>query len=135
MPTILTLVPNLLFGASVASAIQAAGGQARACRSPAAFQAALAETDDLRGAVVDLGGNAAWEPVITAAAEAGVAVFAFGPHIDSATLKGARRAGAQRVVANSALAQEFPKWVRGRLAPGTPVAAEAADDVASESLD
>lgn len=116
MPMILTLVPNLLFGASIANAAQAAGAQVRPARTPAAFLAALeAGTADLAGAVVDLGGNAGWEPVIRAASAAGVPVFAFGPHLDSATLKGARQAGATRVVANSALAQEFPKWLAGRV--------------------
>jgi DNA-binding response OmpR family regulator len=114
-PTILLLVPNLLFGASIATAVQTAGAQVRACRNTAAFLAALQQPTDLVGAVVDLGGNPGWEPVIRAAAAAGVPVFAFGPHLDAATLKGARQAGAARVVANSAHAQELPKWLAARL--------------------
>jgi len=115
-PTILLLVPNLLFGASIAKAVQAAGAQVRPCRHPAAFLAALQDPAELVGAVVDLGGNPGWEPVIRAAAAAGVPVFAFGPHLDAATLKGARQAGASRVVANSAHATELPKWLAGRVA-------------------
>ena len=114
-PTILLLVPNLLFGASIATAVQTAGAQVRACRNAAAFLDALQQPADLAGAVVDLGGNPGWEPVIRAAAAAGVPVFAFGPHLDAATLKGARQAGASRVVANSAHAQELPKWLAARL--------------------
>jgi hypothetical protein len=115
-PAILLLVPNLLFGASIAQAVQAAGAQVRACRNAAAFLAALEQPAELAGAVVDLGGNPGWEPVIRAAAAAGVPVFAFGPHLDAATLKGARQAGASRVVANSAHAQELPKWLAARVA-------------------
>ncbi len=114
MPTILLFVPNLLFGASITNVAQAAGAQVRPARTPAAFGTALADVGEVVGAVVDLG-NPAWEPVIRAAAEAGVPVFAFGPHLDSAALKGARQAGATRVVANSALAQELPKWLAGRV--------------------
>lgn len=115
MSTILLLVPNLLFGASIIQVAQAAGAQVRPCRTPAHFLAALDAEDQAAvvGAVVDLGGPATWEPVIRAAAGRGLPVFAFGPHIDSTALKGARQAGATRVVANSALAQEFPKWVAG----------------------
>ncbi len=112
MPTILLFVPNLLFGASITNVAQAAGAQVRSCRTPAAFSAALTDMAEIGGAVVDLG-TPTWEPVIRAAAEAGVPVFAFGPHLDSAALKGARQAGATRVVANSALAQELPKWLAG----------------------
>jgi hypothetical protein len=113
MPTILLLVPNLLFGASITQAVQAAGAQVRPCRSLAQFEAALAAEDPVIAAVVDLGSQNAWEPAIRAAAGVGLPVFAFGPHIESTTLKGARQAGATRVVANSALAQEFPKWLAG----------------------
>jgi ABC-type sugar transport system substrate-binding protein len=113
MPTIVLLVPNLLFGASITQTVQAAGAQVRPCRSLAQFEAALAAGVPLLAAVVDLGSQNAWEPAIRAAAGAGLPVFAFGPHIESTTLKGARQAGATRVVANSALAQEFPKWLAG----------------------
>ena len=115
-PAILLLVPNLLFGASIATAVQAAGAQVRPCRNPAAFLAALQDPAELVGAVVDLGGNPGWEPVIRAAAAAGVPVFAFGPHLDADTLKGARQAGASRVVANSAHAKELPKWLAAQVA-------------------
>ena len=119
MPTILTFVPNLLFGVQVANAVRAAGGEPRVCPSPAAFQAALNETAGAAGAVVDLS-NPAWEPVIRAAATAQVPVFAFGPHLDSARLKAARQAGAQRVTANSAMAEALPKWLARQLAPAGP---------------
>jgi hypothetical protein len=115
-PAILLLVPNLLFGASIAQAVQATGAQVRPCRNAAAFLAALEQPAELAGAVVDLGGNPGWEPVIRAAAAAGVPVFAFGPHLDAATLKGAREAGASRVVANSAHAKELPKWLAAQVA-------------------
>jgi hypothetical protein len=114
MPTILLLVPNLLFGASITRAAQAAGATVLPARTPANFLAALEDRADLVGAVVDLG-NPAWEPAIRAAAGVGLPVFAFGPHLDSAALKGARQAGATRVVANSALAEAFPKWLAAQV--------------------
>jgi hypothetical protein len=116
MPTILTFVPNLLFGVPVSNLVRGAGARAQACATPDAVRAALVAPDDLAGVVVDLS-NPAWEPVIQAAAAAGVPVFAFGPHLDSVRLKAARQAGARRVVANSAMAQELPKWVQRQLAP------------------
>ena len=131
MPTFLTLAPNLLFGASIAGIIRSAGAEVRACRTLAAWEAALGATPDLAGGIVDLGGpDAAWEAAIRAAAAAGLPVFAFGPHIQGALLKAARQAGAQRVVANSALAVELPKWVARRLAaaPEPPPEPIDADD-------
>ena len=50
-PAILLLVPNLLFGASIAQAVQAAGAQVRPCRNSAAFLAALEHPAELAGAM------------------------------------------------------------------------------------
>jgi hypothetical protein len=116
MSTILIFVPNLLFGVPVTNLVRGSGAEVRACATPDTVRAALAAPAEVAGVVVDLS-NPAWEPVIQAAAAAGVPVFAFGPHLDSVRLKAARGAGAQRVVANSAMAQELPKWVQRQLAP------------------
>ena len=125
MPTLLTLVPNLLYGVAISNAAQGAGLRVVACRSMSAFQDALLAAEAPVGAVVDLGGGSggAWDGAIRIAAAAHVPVFAFGPHLDSTTLKAARRAGAARVVANSALAAELPKWLAQRHGP-TPSALE-----------
>jgi hypothetical protein len=78
MATILTFVPNLLFGVQVANAVRAAGGEAWVCAGPAAFQTALNET--------------------------------------------------VRVTANSAMAQELPKWLARQLAPTGPAAPDHRSD-------
>ena len=121
MPTFLTLAPNLLFGASIANAIRSAGAEVRACRNLDAWRTVLTggagPLEVPMGGIVDLSSpRETWEPAIGLAAAVGIPIFAFGPHIQGALLKAARQAGAQRVVANSALAVELPKWVARRLA-------------------
>src|SRR5262245_57714929 len=61
--------------------------------------------------VVDLAAKGNWEAVIREAAEAGIPIVAFGPHMDAEARKRARMAGATRVIANSNLARELPLFL------------------------
>jgi len=114
---VLVAVPDLLFGVQIANAVRGAGGTPRTMRRGADARAALGGPEGPRPAavVVDLAAPLDTGALIRAAAEAGVPVFAFGPHLDGAAIQAARAAGATRVVANSALARALPDWLAARL--------------------
>ncbi|MFL5735453.1 MAG: hypothetical protein ACJ78Q_20015 [Chloroflexia bacterium] len=58
--------------------------------------------------IVDLAARGDWETAIREAAARGTRIIAFGPHIDAASRKRAKDAGAERVLANSNLARDLP---------------------------
>ena len=110
MKTILLMAPDLLFGVKIANIVKQHGANPRHARSGDDFLAAL-QSENPSAAVVDLNNRNDVRPLIQAAAEAGVPVFAFGSHIDTEGIKRARAAGARKVVANSAMAEALPKWL------------------------
>ena len=117
MKQVLVAVPDLLFSVSVANAIRAAGGEPLTIRGADGAFAALAAENPYPPAlvVVDLSARIDPNEVISAAAASNIPVFAFGPHLDAAAIMAARAAGAEKVVANSALARALPAWLAYRL--------------------
>ncbi len=106
MGTILAFVPDLMFGTRVEETARHLGipleflnpgedaGAAVTRLSPSLVVVAL----DARG----------WEQVVAAAKAAGVHVLGFGSHKDVDTLRAARAAGCDAVVARSRMAAELP---------------------------
>lgn len=71
--------------------------------------------EGLAGILVDLDGP--WESVVDPLVTSGVEVVGFGPHVDGALMKRARKAGITRVMAKSKFVKELPviaeRWARG----------------------
>ncbi len=113
MKRVLVAVPDLLFGVPVAKAVQAAGADALTVRNGAQALGWLdADRQGLPDAVVvDLSAGIDPNGLIAAACKQGIPVFAFGSHINAAAIRDARAAGADKVVANSALASALPAWL------------------------
>ncbi|MDQ2807816.1 MAG: hypothetical protein M3Z04_13050 [Chloroflexota bacterium] len=117
MKQVLVAVPDLLFGVAVANAVRAAGGEPLTIRGADGAFAALAADNPHPPAlvVVDLAARIDPTEVISAATAGNIPVFAFGPHLDAGAIMAARAAGAEKVVANSALARALPAWLAYRL--------------------
>lgn len=117
MKRVLVAVPDLFFGVSVANAVRAAGGEPITIRGADGAFAALAAENPYPPAlvVVDLAARIDPNEVISAAAAGDIPVFAFGPHLGTAAIMEARAAGAEKVVANSALDRALPAWLAYRL--------------------
>lgn len=116
---VLALVPDLLFGSRVASALQAAGHEVRLEADPTAARASLAACADTASAqvlVVDLtdaalegsGLVAAWgrEGLL-----ASTRTLGFYAHVDVEAREHAERAGFDLVVPRSRMAREGPQLV------------------------
>lgn len=114
MKRVLVAVPDLLFGVQIANAVRTAGGDPHLIRTSSEAGAILA-AEPVAAVIVDLGGRIASGAVIQAAAGQGIPVFAFGPHLQAAAIRAARAAGAEKVVANSALADALPGWLAAHL--------------------
>ncbi len=114
---VLVAVPDLLFGVTIANAVRAAGGDPITIRGAAGAFAALSADNPHPPAlvVVDLAARIDPTEVISAATASSIPVFAFGPHLGTAAILEARAAGAEKVVANSALAHALPAWLAYRL--------------------
>jgi hypothetical protein len=100
-PTVLLFCTDLMFGVQLQNMARA-GGLRHVTVRPGA---ALPDGDAL---VVDLAARGDWEGAIREAAGRGMPVVAFGPHMDAASRKRAKAAGASRVLANSNLARDLP---------------------------
>ena len=110
---ILALVDDLFVTARIDAAARGAQRQVRYVRSAADFQAALREGNPEAVLVGMAATRLPWADLIRQAkadgATAGTYVLAFGPHKDLALRQRALEAGADRVIANSALMQELPR--------------------------
>ena len=112
MGPILVLVDDLFVSSRIDAAAAATGREVRYARSPDDFRAALRGG---RPAAVLVGMAATrlpWADLIREAkadpATADTYVLAFGPHKDLALRERALRAGADRVIANSAFVKALP---------------------------
>jgi DNA-binding NarL/FixJ family response regulator len=120
MKRVLVAVPDLFFGLPITNAVRAAGAEPIPVRRPEdAFAALASEAPHPPDAViVDLAARLDPADVIAAAAAQNIPVFAFGSHLDTAAIMAARAAGADKVVANSAMAGALPAWLAYHLAHG-----------------
>jgi DNA-binding NarL/FixJ family response regulator len=118
MKRVLVAVPDLFFGVPVTNVVRSAGAEPIPVRRPEdAFAALASESHHLPDAViVDLAARIDPPDVIAAAAAQNIPVFAFGSHLDTAAIMAARAAGADKVVANSAMAAALPAWLAYQLA-------------------
>ncbi len=66
------------------------------------------EIRDAAVLLVDIADRGDWETIIRHAANGGIPVIAFGPHMDTAARRRAKAAGAARVLANSNLERDLP---------------------------
>jgi DNA-binding response OmpR family regulator len=120
MKRVLVAVPDLFFGVPITNAVRAAGAEPIPVRRPEdAFAALASEAPHPPDAViVDLAARLDPADVIAAAAAQNIPVFAFGSPLDTAAIMAARAAGADKVVANSAMAGALPAWLAYHLAHG-----------------
>lgn len=111
------LCTDLMFGVRLQNMVRAAGLGFVTLRPGEALPAGDVPRIDML--VVDLTTRGDWEPTIRDAAEQGIPVVAFGPHMDVQARRRARMAGAGRVLANSNLMRDLPPILR-QLGAGEP---------------
>jgi CheY-like chemotaxis protein len=120
IPAIVCLAPDLFFSTRLEDVIRALGGRPVVTDTPDAFVAAMDRYFPVLG-LVDLGAPGDWEAAITRCKirphTAQTPVIAFGSHVDTSTLKKARRAGADHAWARSKLMEELPQVVQRALQP------------------
>ena len=113
-PTTYALVDDLFFRAKIEATAAAAGVAVAFARTPRE----LLDAASARLVLVDLGlssGGAADSIRALKAREPAPVVIAFGAHRDVPALTAARDAGADRVLARSALVARLPDLLRGEL--------------------
>lgn len=113
MKCVLVAVPDLFFSVQIANAVRGAGADPVLIRRAEEAYSALAGNSPClpNAVVVDLTARLDPPALIAAAAAQNIPVLAFGPHLNTAAILDARAAGADRVVANSALARALPSWL------------------------
>ena len=122
---ILLLERDLFFVVKVRDTLSHLGYETQVARGAEDFARKLA-ADTPALAMVHTGlAGVAWEAVIAQAKAAQVPTLAFGSHIDLEAQQAARRAGADRVISNSKLANDLPAIVERMVSRGD---AEPADD-------
>jgi DNA-binding NtrC family response regulator len=99
---------DLFFAVKVADTLRHAGFEVRTLRKVEALADALAErTPDL--VCINMAARGVdWQRGIEMAHSEGLAVLAFGPHVDTESQAAARRLGATTVIANSRLSEDLP---------------------------
>lgn len=119
-PAIVCLVEDLLFGTRLDDVIQAQGGQPVIVETPDAFVDAVDRHFPVL-ALVDLGAAGDWAQAITRCKirphTSQIPIIAFGSHVDTATLRTARQAGADHAWARSKLMGELPDIIERYLHP------------------
>jgi len=114
--TIAIVVSDLMFQSRIRAAAEALGLEVRIADTAEAAASAVAGHPDI--VVIDL--HAAGidaTATIRAAKAAGARVLAFGRHTEPQTLRAARDAGADSVVARSQLVDELPELLRALVGP------------------
>jgi CheY-like chemotaxis protein len=128
---IVAVVRDLFFAIRIRETLAPRGYAVEVAKSAAALQGALdAAGQPIALIIIDLA-FAAIAPATTIAelkvapATAGIPILAFGSHLDQTSRDAAKAAGANRVVANSKLAEALPELVsRYALTPGGAARAE-----------
>lgn len=120
LPAVVALVPDLFFAPRIADAVRALGGAPHIVETPAAFVDAVDATNPVL-ALVDLGAPGDWASAIRRCKlrphTRRVPIYAFGSHVDAATLQAARRAGADHAWARSRMMAELPAVVAHHVQP------------------
>lgn len=119
---IVAIVRDLFFAVRIGNTLRPLGYRVDVVHSAAALRESLRE-DPPRLVIVDLAFAAIDPPRQIADLKAGVTtgaipILAFGSHLDHAGREAARAAGADRVVANSKLAEDLPALVARYLRAG-----------------
>ena len=107
----LLLDADLFFAVKVADTLKHVGYTTRTVRRLDAFTAALEANPPLVALVNSAAPTVDWRAAIRAAHAVGVAIIAYGSHVDVEAQQQARDAGATAVIANSKLAQDLPAVV------------------------
>jgi DNA-binding response OmpR family regulator len=108
--TAVIAVSDLMFQPQIVAAASRAGLATRVADSPASWDEAIG--DEVVLVVVDLQNGALDAPAVIADARTrGAKVLAFGRHTEAASMRAARAAGADSVVARSQLAEELPQLI------------------------
>lgn len=119
-PAIACLAADLFFATRLEDVIRALGGRPILADSPEAFVQAMDRDDPVLG-IVDLGAPGNWEDAIRRCKvrphTAQTPIIAFGSHVDTATLKRARNAGADHAWARSKMMDELPDVIERALRP------------------
>lgn len=106
---------DLFFSVRIAETLRRSGYETKTVRRLDSFREAL-DQQAPQVAFVNMGARGVdWRAAIAAAREAGVAIIAFGPHVEIEAQTEARRAGATAVVANSQLVGDMPALVERAL--------------------
>ena len=117
--TVAIIVVDLMFQSRIRAAAEVLGFDARIADSATAANIAIAAHPDL--VVIDLHAPGIDAPSTIRFAKAeGANVLGFGRHTEPATLRSAREAGADAVVARSQLVDELPDLLRKLLPPERP---------------
>ncbi len=107
-----------MFQPRIVAAAVGVGLATRVADSPAAWDATA--TGDAALVVVDLQDGAVDPLTVIAEARArGARVLAFGRHTDAASMRAARAAGADTVVARSQLVEELPHLIEALIGAGS----------------
>ncbi|MBI4787401.1 MAG: hypothetical protein HY782_10190 [Chloroflexi bacterium] len=110
MQTIVTFVPDLMFGTRIEDTAKHLGYRIESLSATDDPDAVMAR---LSPALVVVALDAAgWERTIAAAKRAGARVLAFGSHKNVELLRAAKAAGADEVVARSRMAAEMPNLLQ-----------------------
>ncbi|HYM45527.1 MAG TPA: hypothetical protein VES65_05115 [Solirubrobacteraceae bacterium] len=116
MARVMALIPDLLFGSRVQSALMGAGHEVELIGDPAGLERRLREVDvlvvDLTNA--DLDGPALVESLSAGGALENVRTLGFYAHVDASMRERAQRAGFDLVVARSRMAREGANLVSRR---------------------
>jgi DNA-binding response OmpR family regulator len=123
---LLLLDTDLFFVVKVTDTLKHAGYTVRTVKTEADFARALGERQPALALVNTAARGVDGIAAIAAARAAGVAVIAFGSHVDLATQEAARQAGATTVIANAQVARDLAGvvtrtlWRAARTPPGGP---------------
>ncbi len=118
--SVVALLPNLFFAPRLADLVRREGGIPFIVETPAAFVDAVDGNFPVL-ALVDLDTEGDWEGAIRRIKlrphTRHVPIFAFGSHVDTATLQRARAAGADHAWARSRMMEELPALIARHLHP------------------
>lgn len=119
-PAVVALLPDLFFAPRFADVIRQEGGEPVLTETPASFVEAVDQYYPVL-ALIDLSTPGDWHDAIVRVKgrphTRGTPIYAFGSHVDAATLKAARQAGADHAWPRSRMMQELPNVVAQAITP------------------
>lgn len=119
-PAVVALLADLFFAPRFGDVILAQGGSPHLVETPAAFEQALGRLFPVL-ALVDLAAEGDWAGAIARCKlrpqTRQIPIYAFGSHVDAATLQSARSAGADHAWARSRMMEELPALVARHIHP------------------